>query len=59
MTTAAKKGKSSGVGKKTSPASAARVERKKRKGATNGGPGSMPKEEKGGPGKGRKGGGLH
>jgi hypothetical protein len=56
MTTAAKKGKSSGAGKKSSPASAARVERK-RKGKAVRGAGSVPKEGKGE--RGGKGGGLH
>ncbi len=67
MTTTAKKGKSSGAGKKSGPGSLARVERK-RKGAA-GGTVSLPKVKKGEHGDGgtggrggkgvRNGGGLH
>ena len=58
MAGSAKRGKSPTAGKKSSPPSQARVERK-RKGANKSGAASRPKQGKGTEGTGGRGGGLH
>jgi hypothetical protein len=54
-----KKGKSPAAGKKSAPASGARVERKKKGAGKTGRASSQPKVGKGGAGTGGRGGGLH
>jgi hypothetical protein len=58
MAGSTKKGKSPTAGKKSSPPSQARVERRK-KGAAKSGAASRPKQGKGTDGTGGRGGGLH
>ena len=59
MVVSTKKGKSPTAGKKSSPGSQARVERKKKGAGKRGRAASQPKVGKGTEGTGGKGGGLH